>query len=452
MARKRIGVLLAQADETTQNHFMQGFLQEAFASDYDVLIFSMYVKYQQTNLRELGESNIYELINYDMLDAIVILLDTLQTTGLSDSIQKKIHDKFDGPVLVIDQKSPYFPSVMNDHCTPIRRLIDHLIEVHHYKDIVFLNGREAHIHSIERLRGYKESMEAHGLPVLDENIYYGDYWYTSGNQMVEQMLLERKKLPEAIACANDCMAIGVCSALTEHGIKVPDDIAVIGYDSIQEGRYSPVPLTSAEIPAKSCGKYSLRWIDASLNDKPISEYVPETDLWIGGSCGCSTDNLTLLSPLRDQWETNLSSNSYYSCFNHLMEDLLSQHSYQDFFNIVFQYTYQLGNYDNFHICLNENWNHASKMIGDEAIRLGYSDRMYPVVHCNKNYSTENHIDFSNSFDTKLILPELHEDHENLRLTFLHRFILTTNVLVTQSSATATNPAYTMKATFYGFTM
>ena len=55
-----------------------------------------------------------------------------------------------------------------------------------------------------------------------------------------------------------------------------------------------------------------------------------------------------------------------------MEDLLSQHSYQDFFNIVFQYTYQLGNYDNFHICLNENWNHASKMIGDEAIRLGYS--------------------------------------------------------------------------------
>ena len=109
-----------------------------------------------------------------MLDAIVILLDTLQTTGLSDSIQKKIHDKFDGPVLVIDQKSPYFPSVMNDHCTPIRRLIDHLIEVHHYKDIVFLNGREAHIHSIERLRGYKESMEAHGLPVLDENIYCGD--------------------------------------------------------------------------------------------------------------------------------------------------------------------------------------------------------------------------------------------------------------------------------------
>ena len=411
MKRKRIGVLLAQADETTQNHFMQGFLQEAFASDYDVLIFSMYVKYQQTNLRELGESNIYELINYDMLDAIVILLDTLQTTGLSDSIQKKIHDAFDGPVLVIDQKSPYFPSVMNDHCTPIRRLIDHLIEVHHYKDIVFLNGRETHIHSIQRLRGYKEGMEAHGLPVLEENIYHGDYWYTSGNQMVEQMLLEREKLPEAIACANDCMAIGVCSALSEHGIKVPDDIAVIGYDSIQDGRYSPVPLTSAEIPAKACGKYSLHWIDASLNGEPLPKYVPETDLWIGGSCGCPTDNLSLLSPLRDQWETKLSSDSYYSCFNHLMEDLLSQHSYHDFFNTVFQYTYQLGNYDSFHICLNENWNHASKMIGDGAIRFGYSDHMYPVVHCNKTCGTENHIDFSNSFETKLILPELHEAHE-----------------------------------------
>ena len=75
MRRKKIGVLLAQADETTQNHFMQGFLQEAFASNFDVLIFSMYIKYQQTNLREIGESNIFNLVNYDLLDGIVILLD-----------------------------------------------------------------------------------------------------------------------------------------------------------------------------------------------------------------------------------------------------------------------------------------------------------------------------------------------------------------------------------------
>ncbi|MGN1206562.1 MAG: EAL domain-containing protein, partial [Eubacterium sp.] len=340
-----------------------------------------------------------------------ILLDTLQTTGLADKIQEKVHDAFDGPVLVIDQKSPYFPSVMNDHRTPIRRLVDHLIDVHHYKDIVFLNGRETHIHSIQRLMGYKDSMEAHGLPVIEDNIYHGDYWYTSGKRMVEQMLLNRKNLPEAIACANDCMAIGVCCALEEHDIKVPDDIAVIGYDSIEDGRYSPTPLTSAEIPAKVCGKYSLQWIDASLNGQPIPDYVPDTDLWIGGSCGCSTEHLRLLSPLRDHWETRFSSESYYSCFNHLMEDLLSQHTYHDFFNIVFQYTYQLGNYDSFHICLNDNWDHASKMTGDNAIRTGYSKRIYPVVHCNKTCDSENHIDFSNFFDVKLILPEIHEEHE-----------------------------------------
>ena len=411
MRRKKIGVLLAQADETTQNHFMQGFLQEAFASNFDVLIFSMYIKYQQTNLREIGESNIFNLVNYDLLDGIVILLDTLQTTGLADSLQKRIHEHFDGPVLVIDQTSPYFPSIMNDHRTPIHRLIDHLIDVHHYKDIVFLNGKENHIHSIQRLQGYKDSMEAHGLPVCDENIYHGDYWYTSGNQMVEQMLMERETLPEAIACANDCMAIGVCSALAEHGIHVPDDIAVIGYDSTAEGRYSPVPLTSAEIPAKSCGKYSARWMDAAIHHQPLPEYTSEPELRIGGSCGCSTENLSLLSPLRRQWETPLSSESYYSCFNHLMEDLLSQHTYQDFFNIVFQYTYQIPNFDSFHICLNENWNHASKMIGEDAIRTGYSEHIYPILHCNQNCMMENQIDFTKSFESKLLLPEIHEDRD-----------------------------------------
>ena len=139
MKRKTVGVLLAQLDETTPSLFMEGFVEKMFAYQYDVLVFSMYQKYQETPLREQGDSNIFELVNFDLLDAVVVMLDTLQTEGLADRIQEKIRDSFSGPVLIIDKESDYFETLMIDHYTPIVKLIDHLIEVHHYKNIVFLN-------------------------------------------------------------------------------------------------------------------------------------------------------------------------------------------------------------------------------------------------------------------------------------------------------------------------
>ena len=77
MRRKRICVLLGQMEEDKQARFMQAFLEEAFAADYDVCVFSMCQKYQEIALRDLGDSNIYQLVNYALFDAVVILLDRI---------------------------------------------------------------------------------------------------------------------------------------------------------------------------------------------------------------------------------------------------------------------------------------------------------------------------------------------------------------------------------------
>ena len=413
MKRKTIGVLLAQLDESTPSHFMEGFVEKMFAYQYDVLVFSMYQKYQETPLRERGDSNIFELVNFDLLDAVVVMLDTLQTEGLSDKIQKRIRDSFSGPVLIIDKESDYFESVMIDHYTPIVKLIDHLIEVHHYKNIVFLNGKKGHIHSEERLRGYLDSMKAHDLPVIEKQIFYGDYWYTSGEPMVEALLQDREHLPDAIACANDCMAIGVCDALTKNGIKIPEDIAVIGYDSIEDGRLSPVPLTSAEIPARQCGTYAALRIHTMLTGEKVDDnFHTNPELFIGGSCGCSYDTLPEESSRRDVWQTDLSSVGYYSVFNHIMDDLLSQDNYQDFFNTVFQYVYQIRDFDSFDLCLNNTWDKPNNALTEYAIRSGYTPQMSHIIHCGPNPDTGNELNFNKTFPTHLLLPEYHEpcDH------------------------------------------
>lgn len=408
MSRKRIAVLIAQTEENTQNLFMQGFLKRAFALDYDVCVFSMHQKYQETPLRETGDSNIFNLVNYKLFDGIIIMLDTIQTPGVSDDIQKDIHTNFHGPVLVIDKESQYFPNVMIDHRTPMKKLVDHLIEVHGYKDIVFLNGLKDHIHSKQRLQGYKDSMTAHGLPIDESRIFHGTYWYDSGDFMVDELMKDPEHLPEAIACANDCMAIGVSAALAKYGIRIPEDIAIIGYDSIEDGRTSPVPLTSADIPARECGDYAAQWIDASVCGRPIPEFSVDAPIFIGGSCGCPF-TASIPTNLRKDWDTELSIGSYYSCFNHIMDDLLSQTDYQGYFNTVFQYIYQIRKFDSFHLCLNEYWTMSETMIGDEALRHGYTRNVYRVIRCGADSDEGNIIDFNDSFETAKLLPELEED-------------------------------------------
>lgn len=411
MSRKRIGVIIAQTEENTQNLFMQGFLTEAFDMDYDVCIFSMYQKYQETPLRERGDSNIYNLIQYDLFDAFVVLLDTLQTPGVNEMVQERLHDYFDGPVLVVDKESQLFPNVMIDHCTPLTKLVDHLIDVHGYKDIVFLNGKPEHIHSIQRLQGYKNSLMNHGMPVLEEKIFNGTYWYDSGDPMVDQLMKDPEHLPDAIVCANDCMAIGVSVAFTRYGVRIPEDIAIIGYDSIEDGRMSPVPITSADIPAKECGTYAAQWVHATLNGVEPPEFHVNPPLFIGGSCGCPYHAPSIPHKLRVNWETELSTTSYYSCFNHIMEDLLSQTDYRSFFNTVFQYTYQIKGFDSYHLCLNECWDNPQSNIGEDALRFGYTNNTYRILKCVSEDPNANVLSFDDVFETSQLLPDLTEERD-----------------------------------------
>ena len=76
---KRIALFAGQADESYQSRFISGFMKNAFAAGYDVCVFSMYLKYQDTPERELGESNIFSLMNPEKFDSAIILKDSIQT-------------------------------------------------------------------------------------------------------------------------------------------------------------------------------------------------------------------------------------------------------------------------------------------------------------------------------------------------------------------------------------
>ncbi len=411
--RKRICIIAAQMDESPQKRFLTPFLKECYAHDYDVCIFSMYQKYQETELRDIGDSNIYSLIQFDKFDGVLLMLDTLQSPGLDDIIVQKIKLEFDGPVVVADKECEYFKYILMDHYTPFKELVNHLIEEHGITDIAFLGGKEGHPHSVQRYNGYLDALKEHNIPVREDRIRHGNYWYDTGHKFAEYLMKTPDDMPKAVACANDYMAIGVAARLSENGYRIPEDIAIVGYDSCPEGISSPVPLTSANVPAHELGVQCFYALHAEITKEKTEEHILTPEILIGGSCGCKNYSASFKKTNRDEWKTDNSEVSYYSDFNHITEDMLCQTNYRKFFETLAIYSHQIRPFRNFWMCFNDGYLKPSQFIGDNARRIGYAPKMYNVIKLSEKLPDQDpgYLDLNRSFDTSLMLPELYEERD-----------------------------------------
>ncbi len=419
--RKRIALLLAQADEYYQAQFVEGFIGKAFEHNSDVLVFGSYLKYQNNLGREVGETSIFSLVPFEEFDAVAVMADTLQSPGLSDSIEQMIHERCKCPVVFIDKESKYFPSIFPNHYDAVKILVNHLIEEHGYTDIAYLTGKAWHHYSKQRLQAFIDAMSEHSLSVGRDRVFYGDFWYTSGESLGDRLIKKGGKLPQAIACANDCMAIGLAKALEEGGIRVPEDVAVASYDSTEEGRYSPKPITSVKIPAKAMGSYALGYLFDSMEGKKSEPFKDTGEFFCGRTCGCDENKVQYETKLRKQWDTDTSHNSVFSSFNHLDEDLVIQNDFEGLMKTTFSYVFQIREFESFSICLNSNWQAKAKAmsgaIDDSRIspeRLSdadkfFSKKMMHVISCRQEESNSDRFSDDVYFDRDILLPRLETD-------------------------------------------
>lgn len=404
--RKRIAMFVGQANESYQSRFISGFLKNAFASGYDVCIFSMYRKYQDTPEREQGESNIFSLMSPDKFDGAIILKDSIQTENAAEKLELHLKNIFDKPIVVIEKESELFPSICTDCYSDVFELVTHLIKIHGCKDIAFLSGKKWHKHSKERLQAYRDAMAKAGLPVSEDRIFYGDFWYQSGELCAEELLADDKKLPDAVACANDQMAIGLCRAFEERGISVPGDIAVVGYDSTFEGQTSPKSITSALIPAEEFGEYAFHFLSDKINGKVPESFKLRSELLIGESCGCCGETMPSHKIKRTSWATDIYEEGFDSVFNTMSENLISQYSLQDYLSTVYSYAYQIRGAEEFHLCLASEWKNAGH--GVHLRNNGYPAKMmHAIRYCKDRRS--NIAGTDEYFDTSDMLPELYDD-------------------------------------------
>ena len=139
-----------------------------------------------------------------------------------------------------------------DHYGGAQEAVKYLIEKGH-KRIAHLRGPEGHRHAEERYRAYVDTLLNYDIPVKKEYIIEGNFRRISGREAMEK-LLQVSHLPTAVFAANDKMAIGALQVAKERGIKVHDDITIIGFDGIEAVKYTDPPLPTVEQPLGELGK------------------------------------------------------------------------------------------------------------------------------------------------------------------------------------------------------
>ncbi|MDP8169803.1 substrate-binding domain-containing protein [Pasteurella skyensis] len=122
-----------------------------------------------------------------------------------------------------------------------------------YKDIAIITGGVKKSLSQNRLNGYKKMLVEANIPLRSEWIIESHFNYEDGFTAM-QKLLEHKPYPRAVFACSDTIAIGAYKAIWQAGLKIPEDIAVIGYDDIHLAQYLSPPLTTIHQPKKSLAK------------------------------------------------------------------------------------------------------------------------------------------------------------------------------------------------------
>ncbi|MBR3420786.1 MAG: substrate-binding domain-containing protein [Ruminococcus sp.] len=349
-----IGVIITECQVDFQKEILRGIISQAFKSNCDIAVLTPLHNFFMDTPHKQIEKKIFDLILSDRFDGFLYGRNTFYGEEIKTYIDNLLV-RSGKPVMLMDSADHRsFETTSIDDCAAFEQITDHLIEVHGFTKIYCLTGPKKSFVSEERLKGYKNSMKKHGLYYDRSCCYYGDFWREAAKDLAKRMIRGEIERPEAIVCGNDYMAISLAEEFLAAGIRVPEDIALTGYDSSEDGYNFSPSITSFSRPNFQMGAEALRRLYRILTGKICNRVHNENgELRTGQSCGCPED-MRVVQRLQRQNKINARFES-----NMLMSDMLfditNVDNPADFADRLDNYTYFIYKLRNVSLCLTRKY-------------------------------------------------------------------------------------------------
>lgn len=280
MKKITLGLILGNINPNFEYDITQGV--NKYASEKGINVVTLVSTTPSNTLSD----RVFDSYKFMGIDGLIIIYGSLISFKNSVDGQNFL-DKFkDIPYVIVQDnyKVPNKSNLIVDNKKGMSKCIEHLIVDHKYKNILYVSGPKDNFDSIERLDAYTETMEKYGLVVNNNMIAYGNF--SENIERSLKQLIKRNKKIDAIAFANDTMALASYPILEQLGYKIGKDIAVTGFDDMYKSSIAHPALTTVSQDPIKIGYESTKTIHNMILNG-TSEFISlDTELIIRKSCGC----------------------------------------------------------------------------------------------------------------------------------------------------------------------
>lgn len=278
-----IGVIFAGEFNVDFTHpffveVLNSFKKQMGVLGYDLIFFS--------NEKFISGGDYFSRCLHFHVDGCVIISGQKMETAIRDLDMSSI------PCIGVDlelkgKKSGY---VMSDNFQISSKVVEHFYLLG-YRELGFIGSTSDSDISNQREAGYIKAIEGFGLNVNEKWFVHGDDFFEPSGYTAMQQLIQSGSLPKAIFAASDLLALGAIRALKEHGLRIPEDMAVIGCDDIEACKYTSPTLTTIRQNKQRLGVLAAHMLfDLINNQSEGGSFVVEPALIVRESCGSSLSN------------------------------------------------------------------------------------------------------------------------------------------------------------------
>ncbi|CAH0533049.1 HTH-type transcriptional repressor PurR [Vibrio stylophorae] len=254
---RTIGMLVTQSYNTFFSEVVHGVEHYCYKHGYTLVLCNTEgsISKQRDYLRMLAEKRV---------DGLIVMC-----SDLSDELWHTLDRMVELPMVVMDwgPETPHSDKIIDNVEQGAYLAVRHLIEQGHEK-IGCITGQMDKLTCRERLRGMQKALTEADLPLVDKWVLESDFECAKTVDAVQQIIdMPESERPTALFAFNDIMALAAMSRFHQNGIRVPDDISIIGYDNIELAAYFSPPLTTIHQPKRRLGKTAVELLFKRMKDK-----------------------------------------------------------------------------------------------------------------------------------------------------------------------------------------
>jgi DNA-binding LacI/PurR family transcriptional regulator/AraC-like DNA-binding protein len=237
-----------------------------------------------------SKNAVFSLARSKAIQGIIALSSTISTYTDKTDYTRFLESFAPVPIVSIGLECANAVTIAIDNRAGMMDLVRHLAKTHGYRRIALLCGPETSVDAEARFSAYKEALGETGIGFDETLVVRGSFHASSGQYAVKELLDSRKAGFDCLIASNDYSAMRAISELRNRGIRVPEDIAVAGFDNITEAQYADISLTTVDQYALKLGYTAVHKLLSLIDGNDPGNTLLASSLVVRGSCGCDHEH------------------------------------------------------------------------------------------------------------------------------------------------------------------